>query len=969
MKGWRKFNEGFPWFEGENGYTLKAYSEFMPPPAVGFEPYDGSVSPWLFSDADPYGWQICEMEEEFQLRPGLQNAGQHVMKHILQLGNGTLPPGLAGHKNRNLTDNPFWPPDLAAHAGKLLQERYVVFIPSALSKTRDDKGRNRWTFFGASEQGPEKAFWKSFYEDETHQLPEAHFQIFIEKIFSSAYGLHPGNMEQLKSLGFRILPSGNCHPIPYWNISTLPSWTSNYLIKEESSFEEVRFLLTFKPFELLPKEVKKRYFSGKLALLPFPGSMVFWGNPSYIRLQQQLHTAIQFTMLRLVERNEGSGGIRVPQSGWLHQFRTEGEKAEIIEELLLNTYIRTNRWDRVLRHEDSLLTSTEIDPVIDTLFDTTLRALGLYNKPMARNCQLLTEQLELLLDGPRATLSEIEKAAATILEGGLFRYRFFFPPMLAGQHEVFWHRPIVACLSKETGKTEIFDDLLNGYLTGYHITAPDPSSPVELWPRISCKEIPLFMLRNFDTIHDHYHHQTALNLMTLYDTWEISGKKPLEREFARRLIRIPKSETLEQWLKLLPDRSSDPAVARKVETFIEGIIEPPEKAVFITESLTFNETANRSYEEAYWNQICFLAYGRFINKDNADVVQDSRTLKQVRHSGRDLHKMGDWLIEYYYNAINEGGMVDKAETGELPFRWETDFDFTSFGGWNANQDGTEYERNIVVLIPGINRSEAVIMADHYDTAYMEDVYDTTTGGTGARISAAGSDDNHSATATLLLAAPIYLKMAREGKLKRDIWLLHLTGEEFPSDCMGARDFCRNYVQRTLKMRRRDGSFKDLSKVKVTGLLVMDMIAHNRDNARDIFQIAPGRTTDSVLLGYQAHLAALAWNAMVPKWNASPERVSCFRGQRVKENSQIPVKALHLAPEGEVRLWEDPNSTLYNTDGMIFSDIGIPVVLFMENYDIHRTGYHDTQDTMENIDLDYGAAVSAIAIETIARVAG
>jgi hypothetical protein len=70
----------------------------------------------------------------------------------------------------------------------------------------------------------------------------------------------------------------------------------------------------------------------------------------------------------------------------------------------------------------------------------------------------------------------------------------------------------------------------------------------------------------------------------------------------------------------------------------------------------------------------------------------------------------------------------------------------------------------------------------------------------------------------------------------------------------------------------------------------------------------------------------------------------------------------------VRTWEDPTSSLYNTDVMIFSDIGIPCVLFMENYDIHRQGYHDTHDTMENIDLDYGAACSAIAIETVAQVA-
>ena len=41
---------------------------------------------------------------------------------------------------------------------------------------------------------------------------------------------------------------------------------------------------------------------------------------------------------------------------------------------------------------------------------------------------------------------------------------------------------------------------------------------------------------------------------------------------------------------------------------------------------------------------------------------------------------------------------------------------------------------------------------------------------------------------------------------------------------------------------------------------------------------------------------------------------------------------------------------------------------MENDDINRTGYHDTHDTMANIDLDYGAAVTAIAIESVARAA-
>ena len=79
-------------------------------------------------------------------------------------------------------------------------------------------------------------------------------------------------------------------------------------------------------------------------------------------------------------------------------------------------------------------------------------------------------------------------------------------------------------------------------------------------------------------------------------------------------------------------------------------------------------------------------------------------------------------------------------------------------------------------------------------------------------------------------------------------------------------------------------------------------------------------------------------------------------------------AAHPLLYGEVRPPADPRSSLFNTDGQVFSDAGIPVVLFMENYDINRVGYHDQHDTMENIDLDYGAAVAAITIEAVARAA-
>jgi hypothetical protein len=262
---------------------------------------------------------------------------------------------------------------------------------------------------------------------------------------------------------------------------------------------------------------------------------------------------------------------------------------------------------------------------------------------------------------------------------------------------------------------------------------------------------------------------------------------------------------------------------------------------------------------------------------------------------------------------------------------------------------------------------------------MEDRYGYQHGGHGPRLAAAGADDNHSATAALMLAAPVFLEMSREGRLGCDVWLVHLTGEEFPSDCMGARHLAQALVEGTLRLRSRAPAaapgtgaaapdvWTDLSGTRVQGVYVLDMVAHNNDRRRDVFQICPGAGGESMWLALQAHLANGAWNRLAPAWNRR-SRAGCRRGRRSADGRTLPATALHPQLAGEVRPQIDPHSTLYNTDGQIFSDAGVPVVLFMENYDINRHGYHDSHDTMENIDLDYGAAVAAIAIEAVARAA-
>jgi hypothetical protein len=674
---------------------------------------------------------------------------------------------------------------------------------------------------------------------------------------------------------------------------------------------------------------------------------------------------MQYPILPLVARHDGVG-IRVPQSAWLSEPRRDGKTLEIAEELVLNTYKRTHRWDRVRRDDDALAQSTRVTTVTQALFSTALADLDLYNKPLAHNVQLWTPDGDFILDGPTATRADLQRAARDVLDGGLFRYFFRYPTMRVGKYKVFWQRPLAAYWSREDDEAKLLDARLPGYFTGYDHEQPDLAHPIELYPRLLQRPVYLSALRHLDETHDHYRHQTALNILTILDMSERWHEQRLPRSFARQMLRIAKEGRVRDWLVALHERATQPTAEQRLVSEIQRRVEETDRP--LPEPITYETTATRAFEEAYWNDIITLAHDRFVNKVNSDVVLDEPTKKRSAHPQRDLQALGDYLIKRHQEAISAAGMEGAAFVGELPFKWETDFDFTQYGGWLRNQDGQEYERNILVVIPGKNRGEAVVMGDHYDTAYMEDYYYEERGGDGSRIGAHGADDNDSATATLLQGAPIFLKLAKEGKLERDVWLIHLTGEEFPSDCMGARVFCQALIEKTLKLHLDDDRWIDLSQTKVVGALVMDMIGHNRDNARNIFQISPGKSEASLRLAYEAHLANEVWNAKTGEWNQRSGRQGLGASERSADPKKIPAMARHPQLDGEVRTFDNPQSSVFNTDVQIFSDIGAPCILMMEDYDISRTGYHDTHDTVENIDLDYAAALSAICIETIARAA-
>jgi hypothetical protein len=962
-KGWELLLTKVPTFEKSRDLKLDAYSEFMPPPRIGWRPY-GTNHPVPRNPLHPYSWLVSERETVFELHPGLQVIAGQVLAALQHLDRDESAEGVSRSK---LEGNNYWPAELKG-LGALPHERYVTLLPMTLSRTQDDKGRVRWTLFGGSEQGPDRAFWKSFYDAPgKEQLPEYAVD-FIRRLLATVYSESPERLSNLRLAGFRILPGSGESIHPRWKQDPLPSWTRPFILDNEEPLESVKYLLTFRPFGSLPERVRRAYLSSHLNLLPFPGSLIFWGVPSYLRMERDLLLSTQVPLLNVCERREAVRGLRILQSGWMVEPR-EGETV-VNNARAGATYRRTHRWERVERHRDDLSVVGMSDRIAKVLFSCEPIDVDLYNKPMARNAQVWTETHAVILDGPRAERKQLIRAAEAVKAGGRFGYRFYYQPMIVGKYEVFWHVPLVSFLDPKTGKSRTLENPPLGYLTAYDSDAPDLDSPVELWPELRHRPEFVATVGGYKEAYEHRDHQLSLNAHKLLDVSDFLGNKALPWDFARSIVNLPREQTLDQWLNEVAERKDPDGYGLLLHDSLRRMIVPrtDEAQRPLPEPVTYRYTANRAFEESYWKTIAQLSTGRFRNKDNADCVNDPPSLALRKRSVRDLDALGDWLLAYYRKTIALHGMRGKAHAGDLPFTWETGFEFPWMGGWRGDQTKKGHERNLLVKIPGRNSRRAVIMADHYDTAYMEDVYYKERGGTLARVASAGADDNHSATAALMLAAPVFLELSKAGMLECDIWLVHLTGEEFPSDCMGARNLARQVVNGSLRLRIKGRKSFDLSDVAIEGVFVLDMIAHNRFPDRDVFQIAPGLSRQAYWLAYQAHLATMIWNSKARGWNEEPDRRSRERGQRSSDPEVVPDIARHPLLQGEVRIPRDPRSSLYNTDGQIFSDVGIPVVLFMENYDINRTGYHDTQDTMANIDLDYGSAVAAIAIESVARVA-
>ena len=504
-----------------------------------------------------------------------------------------------------------------------------------------------------------------------------------------------------------------------------------------AKLDKRRVHITFEPFARLPEDTRRAYLAGELVLVPTPASLVFYNHPGYAGLARALPRATQIPLLKLFPRVERSCAIRIPQSGWLDE---------------VDHVVRTHRWQRVARdagiHGDGMYT----DKVSEALFLTTPEAIDLYDKPLARNAQIWNERYELVLDGPRADRDALARAAGIVDAGGRFGYRMYYPPMRAGARELYWHVPVIA--RADSGR---YREAPLGYVTAER----DGAAPLRMRPNLLARPAHVAAARLFE-----HRHAAIANVRKVLDARELLAA-PVPHDFARALVHCPKHASLEDWLNDLPGHATERGAGARLASTLRaqlGEDDPP------LQPRVLGELGTRAFEEQIWNSIASLAHGEFRQKNDADGIRTNRgkhggpAAKRAHvhwHERRDLEAHGDHLHARYRELIAQHGMTGRAEVVDHVFRWETDFAFTWMEGWQKNQQGPA-ERNVVCVIPGANRGEAVIMGDHYDTAYMEDVFYAETGGDALRAPACGADDNHSATTALLLAAERLLPLARAG---------------------------------------------------------------------------------------------------------------------------------------------------------------------------------------------------------------
>jgi len=239
----------------------------------------------------------------------------------------------------------------------------------------------------------------------------------------------------------------------------------------------------------------------------------------------------------------------------------------------------------------------------------------------------------------------------------------------------------------------------------------------------------------------------------------------------------------------------------------------------------------------------------------------------------------------------------------------------------VNADGKE-RVNILGYIPGTDLAgEAVLLGAHYDSVNWED----TTG------KAPGVDDNGSGLSLLLAVA----KALKGSSFRRSVVFAAFNAEE--EGLVGSEHFVKAFAG--------EGSEGEELFGKLKAVIIADEVAwpgRGSDRRKAIFETVGREEGQSTIVDTLARCAMMANATDAPK------------GDGIGDGNQNFVV----------------NYKGFGSDHIPFLDEGIPAVLLIERDDeFHADTYgHSDRDNFDHVDLDFGAAMSRLALRALVSLA-
>ena len=409
-----------------------------------------------------------------------------------------------------------------------------------------------------------------------------------------------------------------------WEVEKLPAWTEPFLLSlRGNKLAGVKYLLTFEPFERLPAAMRRAYLAGELHLLPFPGSLVFWGIPSYCSWAQ-LPLPVQIPLLnrRCGTRARWASACR-NRAGCTSRTSTSPSRSGMARSATRSTARIVGPGHR----DDALAGHRRRGPRGPRAVQHPADDIGLYGKPMARNCPGLDPRLRAAArrppGGPRRSPPRLRDHP----RGRQFGYRFHFPPMQVGAHQVYWHRPLAAFGPRSTAPKLLHHapGLSHGLPAS---TAARPAGRALAADSAAGNRAVGAAGLRLETAQHRRPLPGGHNVRKFLYAWDLLGEPSVAVGLRPGMLTLPKQWSLEEWLRHVEEVDGDSGAGRWLaEEARQGLGRAPRPVRWAGRPTSSapqlrspSTIPRRSFEVAYWRTIARLATGRFVNKDNANCA-------------------------------------------------------------------------------------------------------------------------------------------------------------------------------------------------------------------------------------------------------------------------------------------------------------------------------------------------------------